>query len=118
MAARKKPSRKAAPGKRNANPIDEALARLERDIPRILRQLRSNVREMQKQVDRARADGEKRWREAERKIKQDAGVLRTRLERAIGRVSGSARKVKARVAGRPKAPARAGKRPTAGHRRR
>ncbi|MFO0690989.1 MAG: hypothetical protein U0900_19990 [Myxococcota bacterium] len=71
---------------RKANPIDDALARLERDIPRLLRQLRSNVRELQTQVDRARADGEKRWRLAEGKLKKDAARLRRGLESAIGRV--------------------------------
>jgi hypothetical protein len=75
-------------GTRKANPIDDALARLERDIPRLLRQLRSNVRELQTQVDRARADGEKRWRLAEGKLKKDAARLRQGLESAIGRVRG------------------------------
>jgi len=78
---------------RKANPIDEALARLERDIPRLLRQLRSNMRELQTQVDRARADGEKRWKLAEGKLKKDAARLRQGLESAIGRVRGRGRRI-------------------------
>lgn len=77
-----------------AKTLDDALARLERDIPKLLRQLRRNVQELQRQVDRARTDGEKRWQKAERKIKQDATRLRSRLEGAIGRIRGP-RKAKA-----------------------
>lgn len=84
---------------RKTNPIDEALARLERDIPRLLRQLRSNVRELQTQVDRARADGEKRWRLAEGKLKKDATRLRKGLESAIGRVRGRGKAARGKGAG-------------------
>lgn len=92
------PARKKSPGRpgrasaKRANPIDDALARLERDLPRLLRQLRGNVQDLQKQVDRARADGEKRWRGAERKIKQDAALLRKRLEKSIDRMRGGAKR--------------------------
>ncbi len=82
-----------------ANPIDDALARLERDIPKLLRQLRRNVQDLQRQVARARTDGEKRWQKAEHKIKQDANRLRSRLEGAIGRIRGS-RKAKPGGTGR------------------
>jgi len=100
LATRKKKisSRKTPGKKRSANPIDDALARLERDIPRLLRQLRSNVKDLKGQVDRARADGEKRWREAERKVKRDAAQLRQRLEKAIGRMRKGAKAAKARTA--------------------
>ena len=74
---------------RRRNPIDDALARLERDVPRLLRQLRSSVQDLHRQVARARSDGEKRWQKAERKLKQDASRLRARLEGAIGRVRGA-----------------------------
>lgn len=83
---------------RKANPIDDALARLERDIPRLLRQLRRNVRELQVQVDRARADGEKRWRLAEGKLKKDAARIRQGLETAIGRVRGGGKAVRGKGA--------------------
>ena len=76
---------------RRANPIDDALARLERDIPKLLRQLRTNVQDLQSQVDRARADGEQRWRDAERKIKNDATQLRQNLEKRFGGVVGRIR---------------------------
>ena len=89
------------------NPIDDALARLERDIPRLLRQLRRNVQDLQRQVARARSDGEKRWQTAERKLKQDANRLRSRLEGAIGRVRGGRR-------AKPGRPARGGPRRPAG----
>ncbi len=99
MATRKKSSSRKTPGKkRSANPIDDALARLERDIPRLLRQLRGNVKDLKGQVDRARTDGEKRWREAERKVKRDATQLRQRLEKAIGRMRSGAKAAKARTA--------------------
>jgi len=111
MASRKSTTKGGARRSgRKANPIDEALARLERDIPRLLRQLRSNMRELQTQVDRARADGEKRWKLAEGKLKKDAARLRQGLESAIGRVRGrgtSARKTSGRSAGKTAArPAR------------
>lgn len=99
MATRKKSSSRKAPAKkRSANPIDDALARLERDIPRLLRQLRGNVKDLKDQVDRARTDGEKRWRDAEKKVKRDATQLRQRLEKAIGRMRSGAKAAKARTA--------------------
>lgn len=99
MASRKSTTRGGKRrGKRSSNPIDDALARLERDIPRLLRQLRSNVKDLKGQVDRARTDGEKRWREAERKVKRDATQLRQRLEKAIGRMRKGATAAKARTA--------------------
>jgi hypothetical protein len=89
MASRAKSSRSGTPRKKKgASPIDDALARLEREIPKLLRQLRTNMRDLQRQVDRARSDGEKRWREAERKIKQDAAKLRTTLGSAVDRMRG------------------------------
>lgn len=90
--SRKNSSRSKRSTRRRANPIDDALARLEREIPRLLRQLRANVRDLQGQVVRARADGEKRWQRAERKLKQDATQIRQRVEKklegAIGRMRG------------------------------
>jgi len=86
-------SRSKRSTRRRANPNDDALARLEREIPRLLRQLRANVRDLQGQVVRARADGEKRWQQAERKLKKDATQIRQRLEKklesAIGRMRGN-----------------------------
>lgn len=96
----RKRTAKRSPSARG-NPIDAALARLERDIPRLLRQLRSSVQDLHRQVARARSDGEKRWQTAERKLKQDANRLRSRLEGAIGRVRGG-------KSARPRRPARAG----------
>ena len=85
---------------RRANPIDDALARLERDIPNLLRQLRTNVQDLQSQVDRARADGEQRWRDAERKIKNEATQLRQNLEKrfagAVGRIRAKGKAAKPR----------------------
>lgn len=116
MAARKKSSSRKAPGKkRSANPIDDALARLERDIPRLLRQLRGNVKDLKGQVDRARTDGENRWREAERKVKRDATQLRQRLEKAIGRMRSGA---KARTASAIGAKAKPAKRKSGTRKRR
>lgn len=90
--SKKTSSRSKRSTRGRANPIDDALARLERDIPRLLRQLRSNVRDLQDQVVRARADGEKQWKKAERKLKQDASQIRRRVEKklesAIGRMRG------------------------------
>ncbi|MBY0401151.1 hypothetical protein K2X89_12710 [Myxococcota bacterium] len=104
---------------RRTSPIDDALARLERDIPRLLRQLRSNVRELQTQVDRARADGEKRWRLAEGKLKKDAARIRQGLESAIGRVRGGGKAARAKVSGAAaKAKARSGRRTGGGTRKR
>jgi len=109
---RKKGSSRAKPrARRGANPIDDALARLERDIPRLLRQLRNNVQKLQGQVDQARADGDQRWRDAERKVKKDAAMLRahlkTRLESAIGRIRGEGKPAKSK-ASRTKAAATRG----------
>jgi len=107
LATRKKSPRKSTRrAKRSANPIDDALARLERDVPRLLRQMRSNVKVLHGQVGRARSDGEKRWKEAERKIKKDATQLKQRLEKAIGRMRGKAKSVRAQAA---KAASRVGK---------
>ena len=93
MATSKKTSSRSKRSTRGrANPIDDALARLEREIPRLLRQLRSNVRDLQGQVVRARADGEKQWKKAELRLKQDATQIRRRVEKklesAIGRMRG------------------------------
>jgi hypothetical protein len=120
MASRKSKAKSGARrGTRKANPIDDALARLERDIPRLLRQLRSNVRELQVQVDRARADGEKRWRLAEGKLKKDAARIRQGLETAIGRVRGGGKPARGKASqGTAKAPARTARRAGGGGRKR
>lgn len=100
-----RPKRRTRSG---VNPIDDALARLERDIPKLLRQLRTNVQDLQSQIDRARADGEQRWRDAERKIKQDATQLRQnlekRLEGAVGRIRGKGKAAKAKASKPRKSP--------------
>ena len=97
--SKKTSSRSKRSTRRRANPIDDALARLEREIPRLLRQLRANVRDLQGQVVRARADGEKRWQQAERKLKKDATQIRQRVEKklesAIGRMRGKRKAARA-----------------------
>lgn len=101
MAARGSDSkRRGARRSGRSNPIDDALAKLERDLPRLLRQLRGNVRDMQRQVERARADGEKRWQDAERKLKRDAAQFRGRLEAALARVRGKRKPKAGRASGR------------------
>ena len=60
-AAKKKTARKSSRGVRSgADAIDSALASLEKEIPRLVRQLRGNLRDLEKQAEKARRDGEKR----------------------------------------------------------
>lgn len=65
----------------------EALTQLERRLPRNLRgmvkDLRKNLGDLQKQVDKARADRDARWRKIETQVRRDTVRLLRRIEKAV-----------------------------------
>lgn len=92
MAAKKRTvKKKKATAKKNPRTarqvFDDSLRSLEKQLgptaARRVRELRNNVRSLERQVDRARADAEKRLRNAETQIRKDAVKMLRRLEHLI-----------------------------------
>lgn len=96
MAARKKSTvrRKGAKGRvgtrareRSRQTIDEGLAQLEKQVPKnlrgIVKDLRKNLKNVQKQIDQARSEREARWERLERQMRSEAASMLRRLEKAI-----------------------------------
>jgi hypothetical protein len=96
MSARKKKTtrKKTSARARTRKTIDAGLRDLEKRLPANLRgpvrDLRANLKALQKQVDKARADREERWRRLEAQIRRDAASALRRLEKAV---AGSTKKV-------------------------
>jgi histone H1/5 len=96
MSARKKKTtrKKTSARARTRKTIDAGLRDLEKRLPANLRgpvrDLRANLKALQKQVDKTRADREERWRRLEAQIRRDAASALRRLEKAV---AGSTKKV-------------------------
>ena len=86
MAARKKRAARSA-GARARDALEESLRQLEKQLPfdlsRLVKQLRSNLKDLQAQVERMRADREGRWNRMQIQVRRDAARLFRRLEKAI-----------------------------------
>jgi len=90
VAAKKKTKKKAKkkPARRTARQAFEAnLKSLEKQLPsglgRSVRDLRKNMRDLERQIDKARGDREKRWHELETQVRKDAAKLLRKVEHAI-----------------------------------
>jgi hypothetical protein len=92
MALRKKATKKKA-GKTRAKrktpreAFDANLKSLEKQLPPRLakgvRELRKNMKDLERQIDKARADRQARWHDLETQIRKDAAKALRRLEQAI-----------------------------------
>ena len=84
MAARKNKTTRMKTSRRSAQ---EALNRLEKELPpnlrRLVKQVRRNLNDMQKQLEKARTDREARWNQMETQMRRDAVKLIKRLEKVI-----------------------------------
>ncbi len=116
MPARKTARKaKAAGGAKRRAPreaIDATLASLERELPpnfaRAVAQLRARLRGLEKQLDRARSESERRWVKQQRQVRGELVRLLQRLERAVapsGRKPARA-KPAAKAAAKPASPAK------------
>ncbi len=87
MAARKKIKKKTGRRSSSREALAETLDRLERDLPpnfaRALQQIRRSLVQLEKQIDKGRADGERRWNRAETQLRRDLARLIGRLEKAV-----------------------------------
>ena len=86
MAARKKSAARRA-GSRARDALEESLRQLEKQLPfdlqRLVRQLRANLKDLQTQLERMRADREGRWNRMQLQVRRDAARLFRRLEKAV-----------------------------------
>ena len=67
--------------------LEESLRQLERQLPknlsRLVHQLRANLRTLQTQLERLRADREERWNRLQTQVRRDAARIFRRLEKAV-----------------------------------
>jgi hypothetical protein len=103
MAARKKASARKRiedAQKRARSAIEGGMRDFERRLPpnmkSAVRDLRSNLKVLQQQLERARKDRDARWRALERRIRRDIVRLLQRLEKALA-PKGAARASSARA---------------------
>ena len=97
-ARKKAPKRKASAGKKKAagkkktkagfaertrKAIDKNLRDLERELPKhlkaLIRDVRRGVKELEDQIEKARADGEARWSELEKQVRRDSDKMLKRF---------------------------------------
>ena len=89
MTARQKSTREPAARRSSRRPstASEALSQLERQLPKnlrgLVRDLRKNLGDLQKQVDKARTDRDERWRKIESQVRRDTVRLLRRIEKAV-----------------------------------
>ena len=87
MATRKTAKKKTGPKSSSREALTETLDRLQRELPpnlsRALQQIRRNLLELEKQIEKARADRERRWSRAEVQLRGDLARLIRRLEKAV-----------------------------------
>ena len=103
---RKATSRKSA-GDRTWAAFDDSLRQLEERLPKnlasVARDLRRNLKEFQRQIDKARKEREDRWNRIEAQIRRDAARVLRRLEKAVEpQGSAGARKKAARKKAAPR----------------
>jgi hypothetical protein len=80
MAARKKSS---SASKRIQSGIRDLEKRLPRNVQSAVRDVRANLRVLQKQLERARVDRDARWRKLQNQMRRDVVRLLQRLEKAL-----------------------------------
>lgn len=114
MAARKRKSTR-----KRGRVVDDALARLERELPRnlatVVAQVRRRLGELEKQLDRARselekarAQGERRLARIENQLRSEAVKQMKRLEKAVAPKKKTRRKTKRKTARRKTSAASSG----------
>ena len=86
------------------------LARLKRQLPaplsRMLRDLLANLREAQRQLEKARAERDVRWQKLQTQLRRDAARLLRQLEKAVEPPrQKKARRARPRKSGRARRPA-------------
>jgi hypothetical protein len=79
MAARKKGSA----SKRFQSALSDIERRLPRNLQNAVRDMRTNLRTFQKQLERARLDRDARWRKVQNQMRRDVVRLLQRLEKAL-----------------------------------
>jgi hypothetical protein len=83
---------------------DRNLARLEGQLPaplsRMLRDLIKNLREAQRQLDKALAERDARWRRLQTQLRSDAARLLRQLEKAVEPPRRKTRRARPRKSGR------------------
>ena len=64
-----------------------SLAQLQKQVPKgmqgVVRDLRKNLRDVQRQIEKAQAEREERWQRLETQVRTDTARLLKRLEKAI-----------------------------------
>ena len=80
------------------------LARLRRQLPaplsRMLRDLLNNLREAQRQLEKARAERDVRWQKLQTQLRSDAARLLRQLEKAVEPPRRKTRRARPRKSGR------------------
>ena len=94
MAARKKS--KASTSERFQSGLRDLEKRLPRNLQGAVRDMRANLRVLQKQLERAALDRDARWRKIQTQMRRDMVRLLQRLESAL-RPAGGARSKRARA---------------------
>jgi hypothetical protein len=86
MASRGKSNGRGA-RERARDALEDSLHQLEKQLPknlsRMVRQLRANLRALQSQIERLRADRDARWTRLQTQVRRDAARLFRRLEKAV-----------------------------------
>lgn len=109
MAARKKQAARAktthkkatsrkSPRDRARAAFEDSLQQLEKRLPKnlagVARDLRRNLKDFQRQIDRARKERDDRWNRIESQIRRDAARVLRRLEKAVEPQGGAAARKK------------------------
>jgi len=104
---RKKTTSRKSPRERAQAALDDSLRQLEERLPKnlasVARDLRRNLKEFQRQIDKARKEREDRWNRIEGQIRRDAVRVLRRLEKAVEpRATAGARKKATRKKATPR----------------
>jgi len=95
----KKTTSRKSPRERAQAALDDSLRQLEKRLPKnlasVARDLRRNLKEFQRQIDRARKEREDRWNRIEDQIRRDAARVLRRLEKAVEPQRGAGARKKA-----------------------
>lgn len=96
---RKKTTSRKSPRERAQAALDDSLRQLEKRLPKnlasVARDLRRNLKDFQRQIDRARKEREDRWNRVETQIRRDAARVLRRLEKAVEPQRGAGARKKA-----------------------
>jgi TolA-binding protein len=111
---RSKAASRRSPRDRAQAALDDSLRQLEKRLPKnlagVARDLRRNLNDLQRQIDKARKEREDRWNRIEAQIRRDAVRVLRRLEKAVEPRSSAPKRKKAvrKKATKSKAPKPAG----------